>query len=159
MKELLVWLIAVVLKYIVGAWVIYKVGTWLYKRQRHARNARRKFAMTRQHLKEISDSLANFTLEPSIETLLPKATIKQMHELLLAKKVTCVELVKFFTKRSGQLNGDLNLICDFFYEDAIALAQQRDVEIQTYISEKKPLPPLFGIPISLKDVIDYKGKC
>ncbi len=151
------WLISFILKYLITTWALFNIGKWLYKRLHHATRAKRKFAITQQHIKEVGLSLANFSLDSTIERLLPKASIKEIQDLLFSKTVTCVQLVKFFTKRAYMMNEDLNLVCDFMYEDAITLAEQRDKELQTYISQNKPLPPLFGIPISLKDVLDYKG--
>lgn len=64
--------------------------------------------------------------------------------------------MKFYTKRCLTHGRDLNLIVTLTYEYALRVAAERDEELKTFKSVKD-MPPLFGVPMSLKDRITLKG--
>lgn len=144
--------------YMLFALAAYVIGKWVMKRAVHAKNALKKKKATDDHKDFVRLQLKDFKLAPEMEEALPRSTIKEIHQFLLDGKVSCLQLVKFYSKLALDRTEGLNYICDLFYEDATALANQRDQELLEYKSTTRVLPPLFGIPVSLKDVIEYKGR-
>ena len=138
-------------------YVIYVIVWYVYARYSHEKVANRKIKSLERHIEEVQMLVREFRLSEELETALPKASISELHSLLRTKKLTCGDLVKFFTRYSYHRSKGLNLIVDYTYEIAMEIAKKHDETLKTLIAENKPFPPLFGIPISLKDVFHLKG--
>ncbi|KAI0160494.1 putative fatty-acid amide hydrolase [Xylariaceae sp. FL1272] len=75
----------------------------------------------------------------------------------LKSRVWSVEQVTVaFCKRAAIAHQLTNCLTEIFFHDAIQRAKQLDKEYDTE-SRGKPLPPLFGLPISLKDSFQVSG--
>ena len=72
---------------------------------------------------------------------------------LAAKKVSARELAADFYKRIGKKNPELNAYLALSEERAYAQADRVDA----LVAAGKPLPPLAGVPIAIKDVISTRG--
>ena len=125
---------------------------------KYRRIATKKRASTDASTRATMAKLDGFKLAEAVEELLLQASISTIHEkLLLTNLVSCEDLVKFFTKAAYERCFSLNHIIEFFFDDALKLAKQRDSEFKLYQAAGKPLPPLFGIPVSVKDSLQVKG--
>src|SRR5271167_1227901 len=80
-------------------------------------------------------------------------TIDTVKETLQAKKVSARELAANFYKRIGERNTELNAYLTLSEERAYAQANRMDA----LVAAGKPLPPLAGVPIAIKDVISTRG--
>jgi aspartyl-tRNA(Asn)/glutamyl-tRNA(Gln) amidotransferase subunit A len=80
-------------------------------------------------------------------------TIQSVRAALEAKSVSARELVADFYKRIEARNPELNAFLALCPERAYAQADAVDA----LISQKKPLPPLAGVPVAIKDVISTRG--
>src|SRR5271167_4435094 len=80
-------------------------------------------------------------------------TIDGTREALAAKKVSARELAANFYKRIGERNTELNAYLTLSEERAYAQANRMDA----LVAAGKPLPPLAGVPIAIKDVISTEG--
>ncbi|KAG9994692.1 amidase, partial [Aureobasidium melanogenum] len=67
---------------------------------------------------------------------------------------TAVEVTKAFCHRSAVAHQLVNCLHEIFYEAAIESAQKLD---QYFANHKKPIGPLHGLPVSLKDQFHVKG--
>ncbi|KAI4734363.1 amidase [Aureobasidium sp. EXF-12298] len=67
---------------------------------------------------------------------------------------TAVEVTKAFCHRSAVAHQLVNCLHEIFYEAAIESAQKLD---QYFANHKKPMGPLHGLPVSLKDQFHVKG--
>ena len=139
------------------AYGAYSIGSLLYRRFKHGRTVERKRADLEERIEKVQSLLKDFKLSSDLEKLLPGASISQIHKLLVEGKLTCVELVKFFTKHSWERTKGLNIVVDYMFPESFDLAKQRDEQLKKLLASKTPLPPLFGIPISLKDVLNVEG--
>ncbi|KAI1264956.1 putative fatty-acid amide hydrolase [Xylariaceae sp. FL1019] len=75
----------------------------------------------------------------------------------LKSRVWSVEQVTVaFCKRAAIAHQLINCLTEIFFDDAIKRAKQLDQEWNSQ-SPTKPLPPLFGLPISLKDSFQVSG--
>ncbi|KAK9820416.1 hypothetical protein WJX72_010055 [[Myrmecia] bisecta] len=98
------------------------------------------------------------TSQSAPEVPLLEATIAGVHSALLSGQLTCSGLVQGYLQRitaydkPTQLNAIriLNL-------NASNLALAKDVELQSLRESSKPLPPLFCVPLLVKDNIDTLG--
>src|ERR1700719_4129700 len=80
-------------------------------------------------------------------------TIDGVREAVASKKVSARELAADFFKRIGDRNADLNAYLTLSEERAFAQADRMDA----LVAAGKPLPPLAGVPIALKDVLSTRG--
>src|SRR5713226_6681708 len=80
-------------------------------------------------------------------------TIDGVREALAAKKVSARELAGEFYKRIEARNPELNAYLTLSRERAYAQTDRVDAMVAT----GKPLPPLAGVPIAVKDVISTSG--
>jgi aspartyl-tRNA(Asn)/glutamyl-tRNA(Gln) amidotransferase subunit A len=80
-------------------------------------------------------------------------TIDGVKEALAAKKVSARELASDFYKRIGERNTELNAYLTLSEGRAYAQAERMDA----LVAAGKPLPPLAGVPIAIKDVISTRG--
>ena len=77
-------------------------------------------------------------------------SLKQIMDLVHAKKITSSELVDYYIKRINEYK-DKNAVLEVF-EDAREIAKQKD----EFAKSNAKLPILHGIPILIKDNISYK---
>jgi aspartyl-tRNA(Asn)/glutamyl-tRNA(Gln) amidotransferase subunit A len=80
-------------------------------------------------------------------------TIDGVREALAAKKISARELAADFYKRIEERNPELNAFLALSPERA---RRQTD-RIDALVAEGKPLPPLAGVPVAIKDVISTRG--
>ncbi|HET8926111.1 MAG TPA: Asp-tRNA(Asn)/Glu-tRNA(Gln) amidotransferase subunit GatA [Candidatus Acidoferrum sp.] len=80
-------------------------------------------------------------------------TIDGVREALAAKKISARELAADFYKRIKAKNPELNAYLTLSPERA---RRQTD-RIDALVGEGKPLPPLAGVPVAIKDVISTRG--
>jgi aspartyl-tRNA(Asn)/glutamyl-tRNA(Gln) amidotransferase subunit A len=80
-------------------------------------------------------------------------TISTIREALLAKRTSARELAQDYLSRIEKQNPSLNAFLAMSTERALAQADRTDAAIAT----GKPLPPLAGVPIAIKDVISTRG--
>src|SRR5258707_8223327 len=80
-------------------------------------------------------------------------TIDGVKEALAAKKISARELAAEFYTRIEAKNPELNAYLALSPERA---RRQTD-KIDALVAEGKPLPPLAGVPVAIKDVISTRG--
>src|SRR5947207_15783706 len=80
-------------------------------------------------------------------------TIDRVKEALAAKKISARELAADFYKRIESRNPELNAFLTLSKERA---RRQTD-KIDALVAGGKPLPPLAGVPVAIKDVISTRG--
>jgi aspartyl-tRNA(Asn)/glutamyl-tRNA(Gln) amidotransferase subunit A len=82
-----------------------------------------------------------------------KWTIDGVREAIAAKKVSARELAGEFYKRIESRNAELNAYLALSPGRAYAQADK----IDALVTAGKPLPPLAGVPVAVKDVISTRG--
>src|SRR5258706_9360815 len=80
-------------------------------------------------------------------------TIDGVAEELTSKKVSARELATDYYKRIEARNPELNAYLTLSKDRALAQADRVDA----LIAGGKPLPPLAGVPVAIKDVISTRG--
>jgi len=80
-------------------------------------------------------------------------TIDGVKQALTGKKISARELAADFYKRIDARNAHLNAYLALSSERAYTQAD----EIDALVAAGKPLPPLAGVPIAIKDVISTRG--
>jgi aspartyl-tRNA(Asn)/glutamyl-tRNA(Gln) amidotransferase subunit A len=80
-------------------------------------------------------------------------TIDGVREGLAAKKISARELTADFYKRISARNTDLNAYLALSPDRAYGQADR----IDALIAAGKPLPPLAGVPVAIKDVLSTRG--
>jgi aspartyl-tRNA(Asn)/glutamyl-tRNA(Gln) amidotransferase subunit A len=79
--------------------------------------------------------------------------ISGIREALTAKKISARELAADYYKRIEARNPELNAYLTLSQDRAFAQADRVDA----LVAADKPLPPLAGVPIAVKDVISTRG--
>lgn len=77
----------------------------------------------------------------------------ELSQLIKTKQVSPVELVDIYLKRIESLNPKLNAFLTVNGDQARAAAR----EAEKTLHQEKELPPLFGIPVSIKDLTSTRG--
>lgn len=144
--------------YVFWLFIVYFIGEKVYLVTMHYFIAQKKIALFKQQSHDVYCKVKDFKLNDDLEENIPKMGVKQLQDLLTSKKATCVDLVKFYTRTAIQRCATLNYVTEYFYDEAVELAQKRDKQLKELISKGGQLPVLFGIPMSLKDVIEVKGR-
>jgi Asp-tRNA(Asn)/Glu-tRNA(Gln) amidotransferase A subunit family amidase len=80
-------------------------------------------------------------------------TVGQLGELIRTKKMSCVDLTKYFLTRLKKYNK--NLLCVITFTDEYALKQAAILDKE--LAAGKYRGPLHGIPFGLKDLFAVKG--
>ncbi len=80
-------------------------------------------------------------------------TISGVQEALASKKISARELAADYYKRIEARNAELNAYLTLSQDRAFAQAERVDA----LVAAGKPLPPLAGVPIAVKDVISTRG--
>jgi aspartyl-tRNA(Asn)/glutamyl-tRNA(Gln) amidotransferase subunit A len=80
-------------------------------------------------------------------------TISEVQGALAAKKISARELAVEYYKRIDARNPELNAYLTLSQDRAYAQAERADA----LVAAGKPLPPLAGVPIAVKDVISTRG--
>jgi aspartyl-tRNA(Asn)/glutamyl-tRNA(Gln) amidotransferase subunit A len=80
-------------------------------------------------------------------------TIDSVKSALADKKLSARELAADFFKRIEAQNPTLNAYLTLSPERAYAQAEK----IDTLVATNKPLPPLAGVPVAIKDVLSTRG--
>src|SRR5690242_8456443 len=80
-------------------------------------------------------------------------TISGLQEALALKKISARELAADYYKRIDARNPELNAYLTLSQDRAYAQADRVDA----LVAAGKPLPPLAGVPIAVKDVISTRG--
>ena len=80
-------------------------------------------------------------------------TIDRVKEGLAAKKISARELAADFYKQIAARNTELNAYLALSPERAYAQADR----IDALVAAGKPLPPLAGVPVAIKDVLSTRG--
>ncbi|KAJ4360074.1 uncharacterized protein N0V89_000633 [Didymosphaeria variabile] len=75
-------------------------------------------------------------------------------EAIRERKVKSVDVVRAFCKRAAIAQQLTNCLTEILFEDALQRAKELDDHLE---SGKRPLGPLHGVPISLKDTFKVKG--
>lgn len=88
-------------------------------------------------------------------------SIVNLCKMILSEEITCLELTKIFLERAYKIGMyKLSAVADIYHEEALEIAIRRDKLLQqtpknSRTSEK--LGKLFGIPLSIKDMIGLKN--
>src|SRR5712675_2401348 len=80
-------------------------------------------------------------------------TIDDVKTALAAKKISAREIAADFYKRIEARNAELNAYLALSPERAYAQADR----IDALVAAGKPLPPLAGVPVAIKDVLSTRG--
>src|SRR5258708_7806372 len=80
-------------------------------------------------------------------------TIDGVQEALVSKKISARGLAADYYKRIDARNPELNAYLTLSKDRAFAQADRMDA----LVAAGKPLPPLAGVPIAVKDVISTRG--
>jgi len=82
-----------------------------------------------------------------------KLSALELGSLIAGKEVKSVEVTQALLKRIGEVNPRLNAFCTIAYESALDEARLVDEKIAS--GEGKG--PLWGVPVSIKDLLETKG--
>ncbi|GAA5864174.1 hypothetical protein JCM3774_001244 [Rhodotorula dairenensis] len=80
--------------------------------------------------------------------------VKELAERIAAKTYTAEEVAVAFSKRAAIAQQLTNCLTEIFFKDAIQRAKELD---EILAKTGKPVGPLHGVPVSLKDQFDIAG--
>lgn len=83
------------------------------------------------------------------------ASMTVIARAIAAGQVTCVEVVTHFVNEQKKWNPKINAVVEERWHDALAEAESKDLWRKE--NPQATLPPLFGIPITIKEMISVQG--
>ena len=89
-----------------------------------------------------------------MDEILAFSTVTELRNLILAKKISPVELTEGYLRRIDALDPLMNSYLTVMYDDAMNQAKKAE---QSVMDKGSALGPLHGIPISVKDLDAVKG--
>jgi aspartyl-tRNA(Asn)/glutamyl-tRNA(Gln) amidotransferase subunit A len=104
-------------------------------------------------MKRLACAVRNLSAILELATMPENWTIDAVKSALTAKKTSARELAADFFERIASDNPKLNAYLALSPERAYAQADK----IDALIAANKPLPPLAGVPVAIKDVLSTKG--
>lgn len=112
--------------------------------------------LSEKTIKELKDDNTNLIknldeLCPESENAITNCTLLQLKEKIAKKEFTCYDVTWAFCHRSALIQQVVNCLTEIFYDEALSTSKKYDEE------RPEVLPPLFGIPISLKDQCNIEG--
>lgn len=90
----------------------------------------------------------------SREIDITEQTAENLVSSLATGALTSREVTNAFLRRAGMAQGLTNCLTELLPETALARADELDIYLAT---QKKPIGPLHGLPISVKECISMKG--
>lgn len=78
----------------------------------------------------------------------------ELVQLMSTKRLKSIDVVTAFCKRAAIAQQCVNCLTEIFFDEALARARECD---EYLAREGKPMGPLHGLPISLKDSFQVKG--
>lgn len=145
------------LKTVVGLFIIAKIVGVVTKKMRVKKlmaKAKAKLEARDQALK--SFKMPTLDLKPEFKEELLRADAATLLEYLKSGKVTSYELTVLFIQRAATIGRELEIITELNFEEA--LAQAKACDEQRKKDPKSCKGELFGLPISVKDCFNLKGK-
>jgi len=79
--------------------------------------------------------------------------LKELSDLIQSKEVKPSEVVSAFVERALQLEPKINSYVTDLSQQAVEEAKKKDEEL----AKTESIPPLFGLPVAIKDNISTKG--
>lgn len=79
--------------------------------------------------------------------------IRKIHDMLVNREITCVELTKRYLEKIKEANSELNAYITVTEQQALESAKKVDERI----ASSEDIPLLCGVPMTLKDNISTKG--
>ncbi|WP_456392130.1 Asp-tRNA(Asn)/Glu-tRNA(Gln) amidotransferase subunit GatA [Persephonella sp.] len=82
-----------------------------------------------------------------------KKGLKELSDLIQSKEVKPSEVVSAFVERASELEPKINSYVTDLSQQAVEEAKKKDEEL----AKAESIPPLFGLPVAIKDNISTKG--
>eukprot|EP00347_Sterkiella_histriomuscorum_P007539 403348534 len=114
----------------------------------------------RNYKGELSKKKFNFTkVDNEKVKLILNSTLRQLREFQIRGKITSVEIVTVYSQRAYTIGKELCYVSEEFYDQALEIAQQRDIQMQEARKAQNfsKIGLLHGIPMSFKDQLQVKG--
>lgn len=120
-------------------------------------------------LSKLYASIPDSDLQVSSPGSVFKMNVAELHHAYLSGWFTVRRVLDLYLARTLRKCTDLNLVISFMHVKAFKLAEERDKQLKPLVEKYKKLdppeqerllkelPPLFGVPISVKDVFDVEN--
>jgi len=138
--------------------LIFRLGgslNWYIKNRRLNQMLRQKVEDIKKHHFKFDTSDVK-----DIDSII-KMDVTQLRSGLIEGRFTSLQLVNVFGERCQRIGKKLCLNSEVYYEQAIQMAKLRDAETEEArklgADAMSKLPPMHGVPFSVKDSINLKG--
>ena len=132
----------------------------LKKRITSSRRVAYLFGLARKKIQQrdevFSRPLPAIGLPSETKELILSSSVIQLTSLLNQQKITSEQILVTYYERTRSIGRELELVCESRFEEALQEARACD-KVRQSSKDPTTLPPLFGIPISCKEVFRLKG--
>ena len=135
------------------AYVFFRVARIIYINKYYKKNVSKVLALRKQ---EIDLFLLKYsdTVPKPLQVEILSLTACQLLTKIKSKQISSEQVLITYALRAATIGLDYGLIADTNFEEAIYDARNKDLQLS---SNQEDLPPLYGLPLSIKDHVTTKG--
>ena len=143
-------------------WALFRLAKWswfsIQKRTANRKARQQQVLKMSRQIEEVKELIAlhGGPIPRALEQAVIEADVHDLLEMLSQKQVTSVQLMVCYFSRCLRFGVKLNAITDFNHREAFERAKAYDQEREE-LEQSGELPPLFGIPVSLKNNFIQEG--
>jgi len=135
-------------------YLLYKfIAIYLINRY-YSQNVKKVLQERQNNIQSFLDRYSN-VVEPSLQIEILSLTACELLDKIKSKQITSEQVVITYSLRAATIGLEYGLIGDVNFEDAISEAKKKDQDINEF--DPIDLPPLHGLPVSVKDHVTTKG--
>ena len=135
-------------------YALYKFLFFYLTNKRYSRDIKKVLQSRENSIRTFLDRYSD-AVSPELQTEILSLTACALLEKIKTRKITSEQVVITYSIRAATIGLEYGLIADVNFEDAITEAKKKDLETEG--GDINDLPPLHGLPVSVKDHVTTKG--
>ena len=135
-------------------YLVYKLITIFLINRYYSKNIKKVLQERQCDIEKFLLRYSNVVSE-SLQNEILCLTACELLDKIKSKQITSEQILITYSLRAATIGLEYGLIADVNFEDAIREAQKKDQELEGM--NTSDLPPLYGLPVSVKDHVTTKG--
>ena len=140
---------------LLGCYIIYRILRIIYINKYYKKHVNRVLLERKKEIDNFLQKYSESVPEPMQKEIL-LLTACELLDKIKSKQITSEQVLITYALRAATIGLDYGLIADTNFEDAIFEARIKDKMISS-TEATEDLPPLYGLPMSIKDHITTKN--
>jgi len=138
------------------AYILFRIGRIIYINKYYKKNVSEVLAQRKQEIDRFILKYAD-SVAKSLQDEILSLTACELLTCIKSKQITSEQILITYALRAATIGLDYGLIADVNFEEAICDARDKDIQLNDNQNNNDDLPPLYGLPLSIKDHVTTKG--